>query len=76
MSRLCEKFGREVRKRRQEFHWSQEALALRAELNRSYLGEIERGTVVPSLDTMAKLASALDTNLAALVAPCDAKRRA
>ncbi|WP_432720865.1 helix-turn-helix transcriptional regulator [Jeongeupia wiesaeckerbachi] len=64
-------FGQVIRHARESHAWSQEALAERADLNRSYLGEIERGVVVPSLHTMAKLALALDLKLSELVARCE-----
>lgn len=66
------RFGRVVRLERDRRGWSQESLALRADLNRSYLGEIERGDCVPSLATMAKLAEALDARLSVLLARCEA----
>jgi ribosome-binding protein aMBF1 (putative translation factor) len=50
---------------------SQEHLAHKAEINRSYLGEVERGSAVPSLATMSKLASALDMRLSNLLAICE-----
>lgn len=65
------RFGRTVRRLREDRGWSQEQLASRAELNRSYMGEIERGVVMPSLATAAKLAQALDLGLAELIARCD-----
>ncbi|SMC27762.1 Helix-turn-helix [Andreprevotia lacus DSM 23236] len=64
-------FGRIVRHAREARAWSQEALAEHADLNRSYLGEIERGDVVPSLNTMAKLSHALGVKLSELVARCE-----
>ncbi len=64
-------FGRVVRRARESQRWSQERLAEKADLNRSYLGEIERGDVVPSLHTMAKLAGALELKLSELVARCE-----
>ena len=66
------RFGDIVRQRREELRWSQEALAGRAQLNRSYLGEVERGRAVPSLITMDKLAQALDLRLSALLERCEA----
>ena len=71
MRALPEQFGLVLRRLRLEQRWSQEMLAHRAELNRSYLGEIERGTAVPSLATMAKLADALDIHLSTLLARCE-----
>lgn len=52
-------FGMTVRRQRDARRWSQERLAEAADLNRSYIGELERGEAVPSLQTLAKLAVAL-----------------
>lgn len=41
---LRQRFGQVVRMTREDRGWSQEQLAGRADLNRSYLGEIERVT--------------------------------
>ena len=71
MSRPYDKFGTIVRQRRAELRASQEMLAHKAGLNRSFVGEIERGATVPSLLTMAKLAAALDIKLSALLARCE-----
>lgn len=62
-----ERFGKIVREIRGAQGWSQEQLAGRADLNRSYLGEIERGSAMPSLATVVKLASALGVSASALV---------
>jgi transcriptional regulator with XRE-family HTH domain len=67
-SSLRQRFGQVVRVTREDRGWSQEQLAGRADLNRSYLGEIERGTVVPSIETAAKLAAALGVSLSSLIA--------
>jgi transcriptional regulator with XRE-family HTH domain len=71
MSTPYDQFGIIVRQRRTELHASQETLAYKAGLNRSFVGEIERGKTVPSLDTMVKLAVALDIKLSALLARCE-----
>jgi ribosome-binding protein aMBF1 (putative translation factor) len=68
---LCTRFGRAVRHQREARGWSQEALASEAALNRSYLGEIERAAVTPSLATAAKLAAALELSLSELIACCE-----
>lgn len=73
-SSLAPRFGRTVRRRREDRGWSQEQLAHRAELNRSYMGEVERGAVMPSLATAAKLAQALNLPLAELIAQCELGR--
>lgn len=67
MSSLETQFGQVVRAARKRQSWSQERLAEVADLNRSYLGEIERGVVSPSLSTIHKLALALGSSVAALI---------
>ena len=59
-SDLAKIFGQKIRQVREQKRYSQEYLAELANLNRSYIGEIERGVVEPSLATMEKLAIALD----------------
>ena len=71
MDDVGEKFGAVVRQLREARGWSQERLAHRAQLNRSYMGEIERGTAMPSLATAAKLAQALDVPLSELISRCE-----
>ncbi len=66
-----ERFGNVVRQHREARGWSQERLAGRAELNRSYMGEIERATAMPSLATAAKLALALEMPLSELISRCE-----
>ncbi|WP_370679594.1 helix-turn-helix domain-containing protein [Comamonas sp. GB3 AK4-5] len=57
--RFIQDFGLAVRQLREARNWSQEQLAAQSNLNRSYVGEIERGKVAPSLVTLHKLALAL-----------------
>lgn len=64
-------FGPVIRHLRTQRGWSQEMLAERADLNRSYIGEIERGDAVPSLVTAEKLARALETRLSEVIARCE-----
>ena len=71
MRSFGERFGHVVRQSREARGWSQERLAGRAELNRSYMGEIERATVMPSLATAAKLAQALEVPLSELISRCE-----
>jgi transcriptional regulator with XRE-family HTH domain len=66
-----EQFAQVLRQMREERGWSQEQLAERADLNRSYLGEVERGRAVPSLLTVSKLAGALEVQLSSLIARCE-----
>jgi transcriptional regulator with XRE-family HTH domain len=50
-------------------------LAERADLNRSYLGEVERGEASPSLATAAKISSALGFRLSELLARAEGGSR-
>jgi XRE family transcriptional regulator, regulator of sulfur utilization len=72
MASVGERFGNVVRQLREARGWSQERLAGRAELNRSYMGEIKRATAMPSLATAAKLAHALEVPLSELISRCEA----
>ena len=48
--------------------WSQEALALQAEINPAFLGHLERGLKSPTIKTLEKIVRALDISLAELFA--------
>ena len=61
------RFGKAVRKRRQKLGLSQEKLADRASLHRTYVGDIERGERNLSLENIEKLALALELSLAELM---------
>lgn len=60
--------GGEIRRLRMERCLSQETLALLAEVDRSYLGRVERGDNNAAVLTLVKIAKALGTTLAALSA--------
>jgi transcriptional regulator with XRE-family HTH domain len=55
-----------LRELRREKKWSQEKLAEAADMHRTYLAGIERALRNPSLETLLKLANALDLTLAEL----------
>ncbi len=55
-------FGRRVKHLRKEQGITQEELALKVEISASFLGHIERGTRVASLETPVKLCHALNTH--------------
>ncbi len=65
---IKQRFGKAIRRRRRELDLSQEELAERAELHRTYISNIERGELNPSLETMEKLVKALDISVSALFA--------
>ena len=54
-------FGRVVRRLRKEAGLTQEALGLAAQLQRKYISSIELGEKQPSLLSILKLATALNT---------------
>jgi transcriptional regulator with XRE-family HTH domain len=60
------RFGKAIRRRRRELDLSQEQLAERAELHRTYISSIERGRMNPSLENVEKLTNALGISISAL----------
>ena len=56
---ICEKFGRNVYKYRTEKNLSQEELAELADLHRTYISAVERGTRSISLKNIEKISYAL-----------------
>jgi len=61
------RFGRRVRELRLKRGLSQEALSFEADLDRSYIGQVERGERNISIENMAKLARALKVTLSELL---------
>ena len=62
--RLHRAVGQRLRDlRRAEPGLSQEKLAARAGLHRTYVGKVERGEAATTLDSLAALCSAMDTTL-------------
>ena len=62
MSELTVPFGLKVRKQRKLKNLSQEKLALLCNIDRSYMGRIERGEVNITLEKLYELAKALGLN--------------
>jgi len=58
-SQVCLSFGRTVRHLRHSLGLSQECLADRANIHRTYIGGIERGERNPTLTMIVRLAEAL-----------------
>lgn len=63
---LC-RFGARVRKLRLSKGYSQEAFATKCDLDRTYIGGIERGERNVALRNIEKIAKALDMTLSELV---------
>jgi transcriptional regulator with XRE-family HTH domain len=69
---LQQRFGKLVRARREAAGLSQERLADDAGLHRTYISLLERGLRMPSIGVVRKLARALDTTMASLMAELEA----
>ena len=63
---INKQLGYRIRYLRQQKGFSIETLALEAEINRNYLGDLERGTRNPTLVVLNKIAKALDIDLSVL----------
>ena len=64
---ILKTFGDRVRQLRQAKGWSQEQLAARAGLQRTYVGGVERGERNISVRSLDKLARAFETALSDLL---------
>lgn len=73
MAGLEKAFGSALRELRNQRALSQEALAFEAELARNYISQLELGSKSPSLRTIFKLCTVLDTSPAAMIE--DVQRR-
>jgi len=60
MSNIAQLVGERIRVLRLERGLSQEQLALKAELNTSFIGQIERGLKSPTITSLEKLVNAMD----------------
>jgi transcriptional regulator with XRE-family HTH domain len=69
------RFGQTVRSKRIALDLTQEVLAEKAELHRTYIADIERGTRNVSLQNIEKLALALGCSLETLFADIEKGRK-
>jgi len=69
---LKKEFGSVIKAKRNQLGLSQEALAERADLHRTYVTDIERGTRNLTLESISKLARALGVTLSELFRSVDA----
>lgn len=60
---VYKRLGIKLRRFRDERNLTQEKLALEANLNRAYIGYIERGERKPSIETIDKIARVLKVKL-------------
>lgn len=61
------RLGLSMKRLREDRGWSQEELADRAGLHRTYVSGVERGVRNPTLTVLHKIAAALEVKLSALV---------
>ncbi|MEE0111230.1 MAG: helix-turn-helix transcriptional regulator [Oscillospiraceae bacterium] len=66
MSDITKQLGQRIRELRTEQHMSQEELSFKAGISPAHLGQIERALKNPTIDTIAKIAAALDIPIADL----------
>lgn len=60
MSDIAKQLGQRIRELRTQRHMSQEELSFKAGISPAHLGQIERALKNPTVDTLAKIAAALD----------------
>jgi transcriptional regulator with XRE-family HTH domain len=65
---VAKQFGANLSRLRERSGITQEDLAFRASLHRTEIGLLERGGRIPKIDTLAKLAGALEVEPGALFA--------
>ena len=61
------KIGLKIKLERAKRKLSQEKLAELADLSKTHVGDIERGTTIPTVETLNRIANALDITLDELV---------
>lgn len=64
---VAQRFSENLNRAREQAGLTQEALAQAAEIHRTQIGELLRGNQLPRLDTLLKLAGALNVEPAALL---------
>ncbi len=62
-SKLPKLLGKRIRKRRKDLKFTQEELADKIGISRVYMGYLEQGRNVPSLELLDKISRALGTPL-------------
>lgn len=66
MNSISVKLGQRIRQLRTDRHMSQEELAFKSGISPAHLGQIERAAKKPTVDTVGKIAAALNVPAAAL----------
>lgn len=61
-----QQLGMRIRYLRKQLHWSQEDLALEANVNKNYISDLENARRNPSLDILERISDAFGITLAEL----------
>lgn len=75
MSDIKKKLGNRIRDLRLQKGWTQEELALRAEISRSHMGRLERGERGATLDSLDKVTTALEISFDELFTFLDSRNK-
>ncbi len=67
--------GEELRKARLKAGLTQEKLAFEADLDRTYISQLENDRKSPTLDALFRLCDAMDITTSGLIASVEASRR-
>ena len=62
-----ELLGRKIRQQRKEKKYTLEQLAEKLDVSTTFIGQIERAKGIPSLETLVKIANALETSTDSLL---------
>lgn len=63
---VLKRLGTRIRERRKTLGWTQEDLASTAQIDRSYIGGVERGERNLTFSVLCQICTALDCDVAAL----------
>lgn len=66
-ARLAKRLGRKIAERRKHLEWTQDQLAERVGVDAETISRFERGTNLPSLPTLDRLATALQVEVGELL---------
>jgi transcriptional regulator with XRE-family HTH domain len=64
---IRQKFGKNLRRERDQHSWSQEELGHVADIHRTYISDLERGARNPTIELVEKLAKALGVSMGTLL---------
>ena len=70
-----EELGRRIRERRKSLGWTQEELAEAAEIDRSYIGGVERGERNLTFTVLCQICTALSCDVAKLTRSLPEQRK-